>query len=256
MEWLPSAERIAADRPGGTYEPGTPWRLVLHTTEGSSVDGVVQRYRETTNWPHLTIDPHRRRTVQHLPFTVAARALKRPAGTVATNGAHAVQVEMVGFAAQTATWRPEVVDWLGRALAPVLDGLGIARTAPAFGPDNRRPPRMSPPDWLRFAGVCGHQHVPNNDHWDPGDFPITRFLAATRGTAAPPQPTPVPTIEEDDMFLFRDARNGAIWLARGGRTDRIAQPSDVVALKDKAGVRDAGDLSAPTVDALTAAPAK
>jgi hypothetical protein len=36
--------------------------------------------------------------------------------------------------------------------------------------------RMSPTEWDSFNGVCGHQHVPENTHWDPGAFDWTRLL--------------------------------------------------------------------------------
>ena len=35
-----------------------------------------------------------------------------------------------------------------------------ASVAPGF--------RMGNQEWDQFGGVCGHQHVPENTHWDPG----------------------------------------------------------------------------------------
>ncbi|MEA2156805.1 MAG: hypothetical protein QOE11_2945, partial [Solirubrobacteraceae bacterium] len=31
---------------------------------------------------------------------------------------------------------------------------------------------LSPADWLHGSGHCGHQHVPGNDHHDPGALRI------------------------------------------------------------------------------------
>lgn len=202
MLWHPDAERIIADRPGGSYS-GVSWRLVLHTTEGSTIEGAVGAYRQYGSWPHMTIDCRKRRITQHYPFSVAARALKRPRGTVATNGANAIQVELVGFAKDTANWSAEDVAWLGQVLGSVMDAHDIERRSPAFvGSDTGgiasplSPYRFKDADWLAFNGVCGHQHVPNNDHWDPGRFQIARFFAAS---------TPESPSEEDDMAYRYDA---------------------------------------------------
>jgi hypothetical protein len=35
---------------------------------------------------------------------------------------------------------------------------------------------MSDIVWTRFNGWCGHQHVPNNDHGDPGNIDIGYLL--------------------------------------------------------------------------------
>ena len=197
MLWHPNAERIIADRSGGSYS-GVSWRLVLHTTEGTSVAGAVAAYQQHGSWPHMTIDCRKRRVTQHFPFTVAARALKRPRGTVATNGANAIQVELIGYAKDTANWDAADVTWLGEVLAPVMDAYDIERRSPAFvGADvggiasARSPYRFNDRDWLAFNGVCGHQHVPNNDHWDPGRFQIARFFAAS-----------ITSPEEDDMARY------------------------------------------------------
>ena len=206
MDWLPEAKRIPADRAGGTYSKDVPFRLVLHTTEGTSIAGAVAAYTKRGSWPHLTIDARKREVVQHYQFQIAARALKRPRGTVATNGASAIQVEIVGYAKDSPNWPAEDVVWLGQTLGPILDAFRIGRYSPNFvGPEAgtiatvTAPQRMSPADWLAFNGVAGHQHIPSNDHWDPGRFQIARFLMATAPLPAPPQ-------QEDDEMQFRAIR--------------------------------------------------
>jgi hypothetical protein len=37
--------------------------------------------------------------------------------------------------------------------------------------------RMSVDEWNRFAGWCGHQHVPGETHWDPGAIDIDAILS-------------------------------------------------------------------------------
>ncbi|HEY6222818.1 MAG TPA: hypothetical protein VIW26_03470, partial [Gemmatimonadales bacterium] len=42
--------------------------------------------------------------------------------------------------------------------------------------------RFTAAAWLAFDGWCGHQHVPNNDHGDPGAIDIARLLAIAAPT--------------------------------------------------------------------------
>ena len=45
--------------------------------------------------------------------------------------------------------------------------------------------RMSPAQFARFEGICGHQHVPENTHGDPG---ISRSPATWPSLSRPPSP--------------------------------------------------------------------
>lgn len=53
-------------------------------------------------------------------------------------------------------------------------------------------------EWLNFLGHCGHQHVPENDHGDPGNFNAERMLQFARAIVggAAPAPAPSPTTQE------------------------------------------------------------
>lgn len=235
MDWLPEAKRIPADRAGGTYSKDVPHRLVLHTTEGTSIAGAVAAYKKHGSWPHLTIDARKREVVQHYQFQIAARALKRPRGTVATNGASAIQVEIVGYAKDSPNWPAEDVVWLGQTLGPILEAFRIGRYSPNFvGPEAgtiatvTAPQRMSPADWLAFNGVAGHQHIPNNDHWDPGRFQIARFLMAT-APPPEPEPEPEPPDEEDEVKRVIYHLGDDAWLANfdTGTTVKASGPSEL-----------------------------
>ncbi|GAA0464000.1 hypothetical protein [Streptomyces olivaceiscleroticus] len=35
---------------------------------------------------------------------------------------------------------------------------------------------MSASQWNGFRGICGHQHVPENDHGDPGSLDFRHVL--------------------------------------------------------------------------------
>src|SRR5262249_51500481 len=102
--FLPGAEILTPPVNGPVYQP-LPWRGVLHTTEGPTIQGALATFRQTNFWPTLTIEPNTFRVVQHYPLSRGARALSDHA--TAENAARCVQIEIVGFAAETPGWAPE-----------------------------------------------------------------------------------------------------------------------------------------------------
>ncbi|NAZ88536.1 hypothetical protein GTR00_20940, partial [Kineococcus sp. T90] len=184
--WLPGAERVGNARSaGGGYLP-SPWRVVFHTVEAE--DGM-ERFRtraaEHRNPPHLWAMPSADLVLQTVPLDRSAYALARP-GALHTNRLHAVQVELWGFAAKTGETPPEVLEWLARrVLAPVarlvpLDLREVRPTAGVTAYGVRSATRMSPREWEGFGGVCGHQHVPDNSHWDPGRLDLAAIAGRAR----------------------------------------------------------------------------
>lgn len=247
MDWLPGAERILGSA-SGAYVVGN-WKLVLHTTEGPSIDSAVGAYRANNTWPHLTASYHEQRVAQHLPFSQWGRSLEHRAGTVETNRAHAIQVEIVGYAAESPSWPTDQYLWLGRTLAPVLDAFGIPRTAPRFAPANQAP-RFGDQEWLDFSGVCGHEHVPHNSHTDPGAFNVAAFFSG--GTTAATAQIPQWSYQEGSVkttLVNVNVQGGngyADWDPGFGRA-----PVIVGAVPNAANPPDAGGYPAlPTVGAL------
>ncbi|MFH9660193.1 hemopexin repeat-containing protein [Streptomyces sp. NPDC017248] len=176
--WLPDAERLPAAKNGPRYL-ALPWRGVLHTTEGAGVDGALQEFRATNFWPTVTIEPNTLRVIQHLPLNTGARALSDSA--TAENAARCVQVEIVGFAAQTPTWAPEQLAFIRDVVQQIDTLVPIPRTSgrtflDAGGVNATPGNRMSVDEWKRFSGWCGHQHVPGESHWDPGAIDISTIL--------------------------------------------------------------------------------
>ena len=196
--------------------------IVWHTTEGPSLPD----YSGGSMAPNFTAVPDFKAKkivwYQHFDFDVSSRALVNKAGGVETNTLNVCQVEIVGtcdpashkkWGATAHLYTPELPDWVIRDLAAFAkwahDQHGVPLTTPstwlAYGPDSRRPgvtpasygaspARMTFSAWNNFKGHCGHQHVPENDHGDPGAFPMAAILAAAKPTPAPaPKP---PTVEE------------------------------------------------------------
>lgn len=159
---IPSAPR------GLTFAVGAGKKLVWHTTEGSSIDGAVGAYKAAGVCPHFTIAVSKfgKRTLyQHLPITVASSALKHPAGTQPTNTAGCIQVEIVGFAKDSATWSRATYFYLYWLAKWINKHAGVQMmTAVSW----RHPARMTQNGFFGAEGHVGHMHVPGNDHTDPG----------------------------------------------------------------------------------------
>jgi len=195
---------------------------VLHTTEGVGLPdynggSMAPNLTAVANFAKKRLDWH-----QHFDIDRSSRALANIAGGVQTNTLNVTQVELDGtcdYMKRTA-WGSRAAgrdyiywgdppDWALRDLADLLRWLnanhGVPLTGPsawlAYGPDTRRPgitpasygaspARMNFAQWNAFKGVCGHQHVPENDHGDPGSLPFARLIALAKGQTVP---------EEDDM---------------------------------------------------------
>lgn len=141
-------------------------KLVWHTTEG---DGLP-RYDGTA--PHFTIDPSSGRVWQHVPIDRAASSLEHHG--VETNHAHAIQVEIVGRASESGSWPDSYYANLAKLARWIESNAGVPRRCGVkFGVGV---PRMSDSAWLAYSGHCGHEHVPDNVHWDPGALRIGNIL--------------------------------------------------------------------------------
>lgn len=194
--WLPGVPRDESIRgAGGGSFAGGPDKIVLHTTEGGW-DSSMSVFRSRLTAPHVMAAPPSHpdgpRIVQFIPLDRSGYALRNDAGGAETNRDQVLQVEIVWYAARARELTGRDLDWLGReVVGPLIEHADgdIRLTAPTFyGPDagwtlasSSARQRMSTTEWDNFNGVCGHQHVPENDHWDPGAIDIDRILAAASG---------------------------------------------------------------------------
>lgn len=193
---------------------------VLHTTEGRNRPG----YSGGAVAPNITAVPNfakkRLDWFQHFPVDKSSRALVNKAGGVETNTLNAFQVELVGTCvyAHRRTWKvgtktyragidyiywPDAPDWALQGVADLMVWLesehGIPLQSPGLKwiayPDsyaNGKGQRMTVKQWRAFYGWCGHQHVPENVHGDPGNFPIAEVFALAKPDAKPVTTTPAP----------------------------------------------------------------
>jgi hypothetical protein len=192
----------------------------LHTTEGIGLPD----YSGGSMAPNLTavadITGRRLRWYQHFDIDRSSRALQNLAGGVETNTLNVTQVELDGTCdySKREHWGSRVAgkdyiywgnppDWALQDLADYLAWLhknhNVPLTGPdmwlTYGPDSRRkgvtpasygasPARMSRAAWNAFKGICGHEHVPENDHGDPGSLPFAKLVALAKGSAPKPKP--------------------------------------------------------------------
>lgn len=185
--WLSGIDRQDFGTDGGSWTR-QPAIIVLHSTETG--DHGWPGYSDGQSAPHFTHDPLTGDTRQHVPLDRAARALKNPSGGVETNRGGAVQIEIIGTCDPDRrgdkgwTYVPDWTGWsaLSALLGQIADACNIPLTAgvsfepypePGYGSGS---PRMSSSAWQSYRGVCGHQHVPENDHGDPGDIDIDAIL--------------------------------------------------------------------------------
>jgi hypothetical protein len=172
---------------GGTYTGG-PWKVVLHTTETAGVPAYLKKNKAgelKSVHPHLTYHASERTWVQHVSLDTAARALRNDKGGVETNRDQALQVEIVCYSAKhIAEAKPKSRIWVANLksehLADIREFLVFAhdefgvelkwpgRQAFSSKQANAKGFRLGFDEWDQFGGVCAHQHVPEQDHWDTG----------------------------------------------------------------------------------------
>ena len=223
---------------GGTYDPeswGYPWRIVLHTIEGSTSVGLIAGHPAP---PHLWYNPATRALYQTVPFSRSGFALyQSPGGVHYTNKARALQVEIAGFAAEAASWPQE---WLNNlavdVIVPICQWVASVGAsinlldAPEPGPipgsaANDAPQRFNATRWATFNGLCSHRHVwSNGDRWDTGglDTPrLAQHAALIVGGLISDVPGRTPTLEDDDMSIIvqlnepADPQHGSLWAVDG-----------------------------------------
>jgi hypothetical protein len=174
--FMDGVERVVLED-AGEHVAGRP-KLCWHSTEGSSIEGAIGAYRANRSAPHFTIDPRRDRIVQHISVHKAARGLEHPNGTVETNRAHTVQVEIVGFAKDMGRLSRAELASLARLARWIERNADVpSRCSVEFVPfPGGVPKRLQGQAWLDYSGHCGHMHVPANHHEDPGALAIDKIL--------------------------------------------------------------------------------
>lgn len=193
---------------------------VVHTTEGRTLDD----YGNGSMAPNITGVPNiggrKIQWFQHFDVDESARALENKLGGVQTNTANAFQIELVGTCddSKATVWGsaqvgvsylywPAAPEWALNEVAWLVAWLNTNHKIPltcvkdwiAYGKDARRPgitpasyganpARMTFAQWQKFTGWCGHEHVPENVHGDPGKMNFPHVIDLAKLIVKPPAP--------------------------------------------------------------------
>lgn len=197
-DWLPGVERVAGSD-AGSMMPGSKWSLLLHTTEGPTLQGAIAALRAKSAWSHFIYDPKTDHLVQCVSMNRAAKSLKSGGNFGRTNAARVIQVEIVGYAHEAPFWSAEINHRIGLMIRRIANQVPFDVSMPVQFYGDRSGftvaskyarQRMSWTTWYRFNAICGHQHAPNNDHWDPGEIQVNQILSAARQGSVPAKPAP------------------------------------------------------------------
>ncbi|HVT17519.1 MAG TPA: N-acetylmuramoyl-L-alanine amidase [Thermoanaerobaculia bacterium] len=167
----------------GPYTAG-PFRIVHHTTEGTTYEGALEAYRQGRGDLHFTVDGAQ--IYQHIDTSETARSLRHPAGQLETNRHSAVQIEIVGFAGSPKD--PAALTSVARLCRWIEATHEVPQRwpngPPRFSTNNQDPGghNRDPLTWDTQGGHYGHSQVPGNTHWDPG------YVAAEVVVVTPQEP--------------------------------------------------------------------
>lgn len=155
--WHPDAIENQSKAPL-SWTAGRP-KLCWHTTEGFSLPAYSGSH------PHFTLNPKTGTLWQHVPIRGGAYALQNLSGGVETNRAHVIQVELIGFARETGSWSDAEYANIAKLARWIEKHAGVPRSC---GVVFRNDSTHKVADWTNYSGHLGHQHVPENSHYDPG----------------------------------------------------------------------------------------
>lgn len=168
---------------------GGPFKIVHHTTEGSTAAGAFAALASAHAESHFVVDGSA--IYQLIDTSMASKSLRNASGGVQTNKDSAIQIEVVGFAAKPKS-QPALI--LVRKLCRWIEQThGVERRWPdgypplAYSPTLPRPAAV----WDTQSGHYGHSQVPENTHWDPAYTKAeVDFIMSNDDGASPPVPMP------------------------------------------------------------------
>lgn len=216
---IPFAVTSGSSWYGDNYT-GTPFEAnvgVVHTTEGTTLPS----YGGGASAPNVTGVPNfTNQTIkwyQHYDVDRSSRALLNKSGGVETNQLNAFQIELVGTcdprtrdswkaAGRSFIYWPDAPDWALKEVAKLVRWLSdnhkiqikstVTWRAYPSSYGSFASQRLTGAQWEAYYGWLGHQHVPENDHGDPGDLDFDRIIQFALGLA--------PTDGGDSVALTTD----------------------------------------------------
>jgi len=184
-KWLSSAGSYTVEKLDRTgrksvvSHTNTVNKFLIHTIEGAwpsngDWEGGTTTLDKYGYWPHFIVAKDRSgkiRIGQYLPLDQGGRAL------VTGNQDGCIQVEVGGKADRPFTSADsgltEAVKVLFAALRQAVPTIPASANVKFYGSNAygaKASQRLTQSAFRSLVGVCGHQHVYGNDHWDPGQI--------------------------------------------------------------------------------------
>ncbi|MEA2369749.1 MAG: hypothetical protein QOH12_143 [Solirubrobacteraceae bacterium] len=190
-DWCPFAKR-SEQKSAGPFTGGGH-KIVHHSTDGPTPDGAIPTFAANHDWPHF-LDAVVNGTYvvwQFVPLSQASSSLRHPAGSGETNHDNCIQIEHTGFAVSSSGWSPVYLQGIARLCRWIEQNFAVPCKAPfPFGGQGHLPARLDWAAWHAASGHLGHQHVPFNDHTDPGAMNIAAVLGGDHPHPPPPPHPP------------------------------------------------------------------
>ncbi len=154
-------------------------KLLLHTTEGRSFSGAFVTLDKNRSWSHFLLSFEEKRKAQFIEIGQGAKSLSNNAADgYQTNKANVVQVEICGYSNEAPNWSTAKLDWLAQCFSEIRQAWNF----PLNHLDFKVPAtRLSDKAFVDYAGITGHQHCPDNDHWDPGALNVPYIVSKMKG---------------------------------------------------------------------------
>ena len=197
---LPGAQWAPVPKTGGGWFSGlrpfvgTAKKITTHTTETSVLPNWAA---QQTGVPHLSVDLKTGERWQHLPMDIAAYTLKGGEKSPNSDSGVNIQIEIIGYAAQSPSWSDAEYVELQRILLWISAAVGVPYVFPVAFPPHHR---LSWAEWEPMSGILGHSMATWNDHTDPGALDVSRLTVTPEPPVEPEPPIINPSPGSDEAL--------------------------------------------------------
>lgn len=226
--WLPGYDRWELPGvPGFAYDEWDDPKALLHMTQGTSIEGAVQAYKSYP--PHTCVRYATREKKQHIPLNRAAYAL----WNADADDSRCYQVEIVGYSESAPNLSDAELKWLGEeVLLPLHEYGGVPLVVVWKGfkspadvdyilASASSPLRLTQAELDSFAGILGHQHIPGDNHWDPGGLRVGRMVEHAKN-----KKEDFVDSAQEDRIAYKAAEKTVSLLLDGVDLNRTSDPDE------------------------------
>lgn len=189
MQTLPRALTHVVPRSTGSPALLGPVRIVLDDINAPVSQTAFNSYEESGKVPHITLDPFRKETWQHIGLEMSAARVSNPPVEPHRMG-RTIWVNVM----KTEALNSEQSFWVGQQVAAIAYEVGCVdywMSFPSEFSSEYRTSQLSLGLWKSFEGICGAAHVPHTQTNGPGAMDLEAFA---EGLVAGSSPTITTTI--------------------------------------------------------------